>query len=307
MISKNHKFLKNEALVICTRNRIIELQKLALILKKCTYLPDEFILVDASDIFKENELLLLFDGLFPKIIISESIASLPFQRNKAISLLSKEIEIVHFIDDDFFPSESYFFHLSFFLKNNSEALGAGGILLPIRNKPKISLFHTIFKLDSNVPGIVLSSGRTSDSQSYVYSSFPYKTQFLSGCSMSFKQSVTTQFNFDENLKGYAQDEDVAFCLQLPPKSLFVIPEATGFHHKSPLNRLNDFEFKKISVQNRYYVMKTYSPSIFKKSHFLLSLIGQLLILLRSPIKNYKLIHGLICGYLEVLNSKFEHD
>jgi len=305
MTIKSPKHLQNDALLICTRNRFNELDNLSKTLNNCAYLPEILVIIDASDEFNEEFLKHIFGGIFSKVLIKHTTASLPYQRNIGTKLLPLHVQNVHFIDDDFHPEPFYFYHLSNFLnKSDFTILGSGGSLISTKNKSNTSVFHTLFNLDSHIPGIVLSSGRTTEPQAITTSIFAYSTQFLSGCSMSFKKSTFESFSFDEHLSGYAQDEDLAFCLQLPKNSLYVVPEAKGRHLKSLSNRLVDFTFKKSSVINRFYVMNKYAPTVFNKSSFYFSLLGQTLILAKHPIKNLNLIKGLVSGWIEILKKEF---
>ncbi len=302
MTTKSPEILYNEALIICTKNRLYELKNVATSLYLCSFIPEYIVLIDGSDLHEKLTITKLFSHLNSTLLISSTeIASIPFQRNLGISLLPNSCKIVHFIDDDFLPNKNYFHHLSqFLLLNKNKVLGAGGRILPISKKNKSTLFHFIFGLNSNQPGIVLSSGRTTESQAILHSFFPYTSLFLSGCSMSFDYSIFSRFKFDESLKGYAQDEDLAFCLQLPKDSIFVVPKAFGIHLKSTTNRLDKISFKKMSVINRFYVMKNYASNRFSVPAFHWSIFGQLLILCKSPVKNSDLIKGLISGWFSML-------
>jgi len=302
MTTKSPNVLLNEALLICTRNRLNELDSLATTLNLCSFIPEYIVLIDASDKHEKSTLTSLFSIIKSKLIISASeIASIPFQRNLGVSLLPNTCEIVHFIDDDFLPNQDYFFYLSqFLIQNKNKALGAGGRILPISIKNNLTVFDSIFGLNASEPGIVLPSGRTTESQAILHSSFSYTSLFLSGCSMSFFFNIFSSFKFDETLQGYAQDEDLAFCLQLPRNSIFVVPYANGKHQKSITNRLNNYSFKKMSVINRFYVMNTYAKNYFSIPSFHWSLLGQLIILCKSPIKNSSLIKGLLAGWMNIL-------
>jgi GT2 family glycosyltransferase len=112
--------------------------------------------------------------------------------------------------------------------------------------------------------------------------------------MSFRFKAFEIAQFDENLFGYAQDEDLAFCLSLR-KPLGVTPFTAIWHDKTPDSRLEPQTFKEKAIVNRYYVVKSLIPNEFSELDFAISLFFQFLSLIRKPIVNKMLIKGLING------------
>lgn len=293
------EFLKNEVLLICTKDRYPILEELAFSLSKCSFLPEFLVFVDASSPSKPELIYEAFSVFGEKLSVIQTKAQLPFQRNVGIKSLPKSIEIIHFIDDDFLPNPDYFFYLSAFLqKSRNSVIGAGGKINP-SSKSKINWFSRLFLLDCEQPGVLLKSGRTSEPQAILSRDFTYPTRFLSGCSMSFKAHIFSSFLFDEELQGYAQDEDLAFCLQLTKNSFFVEPKAIGFHNKSTLTRLNPRLFKKMVILNRWNILQKYVKSEIYPLAFFWSCLGQIIALSRNPIQNKELIFGVFDALKEI--------
>ena len=293
------QLLNQESLLICTYNRYDSLRQVSESLSKCSSIPSSIYIIDSSDEKQSISILSWFSWFCGDLKLLESDAHLTKQRNIGIKLAIENHHIIHFIDDDFFPDVNYFKDLSSFLNQQPNALGVGGQILPIKNS-KSTWIERFFLLNNNKPGKVLRSGRTTEPQAIDHLKAPYSTQFLSGCSMSFRSSVFKEHLFDESLKGYAQDEDLDFCLKLPEGSIYVEPKAKGYHKKEFNGRLNAFEFKKMAVLNRWYVMRKLSRHGFHPIYFIWSSIGQLISLLKHPIKNQAPIRGFVHGCLELL-------
>lgn len=296
------KFLENEALLICTKDRYAILEELAFSLSKCSFLPEFLVFVDASHPQNPEFINKSFSFFGQKLSVISSKAHLPFQRNLGIKSLPKSINIIHFIDDDFLPNSDYFSHLSAFLKSKNSALGVGGKIEPI-SKSNPNWISSLFLLETKQAGILLKSGRTTEPQATENGVISYPTQFLSGCSMSFKSHIFSSFLFDETLEAYAQDEDLAFCLQLPENTLFVEPKAIGFHKKSTLSRLNPRFYKKMVILNRWIVLQNYAKARIHPLAFFWSCLGQILIMSRNPNKNKELIFGVFDALNHILKTK----
>lgn len=278
--------LIDHALIICTKNRASALDKQREYLEMQTHIPEFLYLVDASDIFNDDEHRRRYQHIPVHLTIFHSQPHLPFQRNLAIQHLPDSIRIVHFLDDDSFPEANYFDEINRAFFENESFWGIGGLI-------KQANIHKPFFLDPPIPGTLASNGRTLDAQVFPYSlNRIFESRYLSGCSMSFRREAFDITTFDENLKGYAQDEDLAFCLSLK-KKLGVTPFTAIWHFKVADARLNSCRFKEQAIINRYYVMKTYATAEFSEYRFTLNLFVQCLILIRKPLQNQELIIGWI--------------
>ncbi len=278
--------LIHHALIICTKNRARTLDKQREYLEKQTHVPEFLFVVDASDSVNDVEHRNRYRHIPINLTVLHSKPHLPFQRNLAIQHLPDSIRIVHFLDDDSFPESNYFVEINRSFLENESFWGIGGLI----NKTNI---HKPFLLDPTTPGTLSLNGRTLDAQAFPYSlNRIFESRYLSGCSMSFRKEAFDITTFDENLNGYAQDEDLAFCLSLK-KKLGVTPFTSIWHEKAADARLNPCRFKEQAIINRYYVMKMYAATEFSEYKFALNLFIQCLVLIRKPKQNQELIIGWI--------------
>jgi len=81
-------------------------------------------------------------------------------------------------------------------------------------------------------------------------------QWLLGMSMSFKRSVFSEFQFDENLKGLAWGEDYLFSSSIYnryPKSTLITPDAMYIHAHTDEGRSGAKEFD-MKIRNAKYIL-----------------------------------------------------
>lgn len=302
------QLINNEAVVICTRNRSDQLHKTLAHILIFPAITEWILLVDASD--KPNIAYLKFFNPTSKIklIHLESAASIPLQRNKAVNYLSStEVEIIHFIDDDFIPDKDYFSNLSAFMKSNSGCKIAGGIIS--NNQQQMShlkLWHKLALLDSKKPGKLLFSGYTSEPQARndLNDKSPFRVDWVSGCSMSVKYDVFNSIKFDERLKGYAQDEDLDFCLSQPPNNeIWVVPKSKGTHlrlsHITHEQRINKRE---TAIFNRYKILIKHKKNPLRKIAFYFSNWISILGMCRNWEKNRDFISISIRSLLKLIKK-----
>jgi GT2 family glycosyltransferase len=108
-------------------------------------------------------------------------------------------------------------------------------------------------------------------------------QRLSGSCCCYRRSVFKEFQFDENLKKWANMEDIDFSYRLYkkyPTSLYAVPYARVIHKGSPEGRLPE--------KTRIYMSTTYWFYVFFKDIFrgsLLNLTAFLWTLIGNPFVN----------------------
>jgi len=274
------------ALIICTRNRSAALRTCLEHIYQNSVLPEIILIVDGSDQPLEPffELIPLQFPITVKHIISDQ-ASIPYQRNLGISELPADTKWVHFLDDDFFAEPTYFEELISAAGQFSDAVVLGGQITNEQQKvADISLYHRFFLLDSINPGRFLTSGATSEPQARddISDRSPFLVDWVSGCSMSVSYHLFKRENltFDETLKGYAQDEDLDFCLRAKDVGkIRVIPKAKGVHRRISHDDQKKQLLKRfISITHRYYIIKKHGTELHKLL-FWWSQKGSLLILI----------------------------
>lgn len=264
-------------IVVCTRNRSDDLVRL--IKSLIEHGGGRLLLcVDSSDemTFFKNRKSLENYGNFKHLSIEPGLT---FQRNTALDLMkdsfSRELEFVHFMDDDTEIYHNYFESLESALQIEGIA-GVTGIDLNMVNQ-KPSRLRIMLGLDSSTPGAISKFGIPRQVSGYPTNLFDVK--WLSGCSMSYRWSSIQNERFDTRLKGYGLAEDLWFSYRLTSKHRLVCqPDATYRHFLSPLNRLEINQRNLCEKSHRRTFMQTYDSfnardflgSIFLEQIFLLA-------------------------------------
>jgi GT2 family glycosyltransferase len=264
--------------------------------------------VDASDPEVRRQNASTIDALFDLPVRHLPYPNPPSsarQRNCAIDRLSPSIEIVHFVDDDVTVGTNYFDAIRGFLQANPAAGGAGGVIqepaVPSSSHPR--LLKRLFLLDSSRRGRVLPSGQTTSAQESSYSTPSVtQTEWLSGCSCSFRRSLLEEHRFDNSLEGYSMLEDLDLSYRISRTApLYVIPEARLVHHRSPVNRKDaeDYMYHQI-VHRRWFVEKNLGRA-FHRAAFWWATLGQALATRSSSRPEARAAYrGLVRGVRAVL-------
>jgi GT2 family glycosyltransferase len=263
-------------------------------------IPDELIVVDASDNDYTKELIeqgrnqLSFDCTY-----THTDSGLTRQRNIGIGL--SRGNYLFFFDDDV-VLEKEFIDIVYSSFKKFESYNVAGIMGRIVNIPNLTrswewLFKKIFLLSDFGKGRVKLSGlpsiRINGELSFVES--------LSGGCTAYKREVFEHFRFDENLKGYAYLEDVDFSFRVGRKyRLIYQPKARLMHFPSTYLMVDSRKLRKMFIQNQLYLFHKNMPKDFP--HYLgywISVIGALLYngIIQSDLKACR---GIIEGLLETL-------
>lgn len=167
-------------------------------------------------------------------------------------------DIVMFIDSDVTPYPDYVEKVLNVFKKYPRALGVGSWIKPRRQPPMdIRYFtnQTFLKLFHH-----RHDSRNSCSRGVEYPIVLSRTiycRWLLGASMSFRRSVFSEFQFDENLKGYTWGEDFLFSSSISeryPKSLLITPDAICVHDWSGEARPEGKDLFELQMRNDKYVL-----------------------------------------------------
>jgi GT2 family glycosyltransferase len=288
--------MKN-SVIVCTQNRTNSLARLIRSLCLQTLLPDELIIIDASQ--DENTYKMLKESKFKdyfNIIYKKSEAGLTKQRNVGVGLVNGEY--LFFFDDDVVLEENFIEVIcnTFYNFEGNNVGGVMGRIMNISSSTKIwdQLFKRIFFLSDIGKGRVKISGLPSikidNHISFVES--------LSGACMAYRGRVFQDYKFDENLKGYAYLEDVDFSFRVSKKyRLIYQPKARLIHLPSTYLTADRRALKKQLVQHQTYLFRKNMPkNIRHYSGLWISLIGNLIyngIIQRDPRACLGIIEGLL--------------
>ncbi len=222
-------------IIICTKDRPIDLERLLNSISIQTRQPDNIIVVDGSD----DPVKFVVDR-FTNLSIdyfTERPPSLPKQRNTGISHLRPATEWVGFLDDDLVLDKSSLQELEFFIDNHKEKLG--GLGLVIDNIPDFSesFIRRLFLLDKKGGGQFTLSGCPSRLRVIENDQ---KVEWLSGGATFWNKNVLQGFSFDEWFSGTGYYEDVDFSFRVAKEyGLYRCAKARcqHLHHQTRKSRM----------------------------------------------------------------------
>lgn len=283
---------KNDALVICTRNRSLDLNACLESLHYCSDLPGIVLVVDSSDGQESSAVcgrhrIELADANSDLVYLRTG-PGLTHQRNCGLAALPDGLEYVYFVDDDCVVPDGYFSTIRATFAAHKDCVGAGATIKNVRpdgspNPPDpsrtpvlkraVGAFERAFSLDRR-PGRVNSAAVVGTLKGPPRSTT--EVQWLSGCSMAFRLEDARSVLFNEDtLRGYALGEDVEFSLRISRLGkLMIAPGIEMAHKASPTNRLNARAFAKMDTVNRYFLVTSF-PARFRKSAYWRSIVGGL--------------------------------
>ena len=275
----------SKVIVLCTRNRPEALaETLDGIAAHPPRAPAGLLVIDASDdpSLQQNQDRVDTFAACPSVHVPYTdTPSLPRQRNHALDRLPPSVEIVHFIDDDVTVQDGYFDALSRVLYAHPDVGGVGGVItesnvdVPAASPSRL---RRLFLLDHAEPGRVLPSGCASAAQTPALpATGPRATEWLSGCSSSYRRSLLDRHRFEPALTGYAMLEDLDLSYRVGQDArLMVEPAARLVHRRAPRNRWDAERYAHaLTVHRRWFVEKHFGGASSRAAYWW-SLVGRLL-------------------------------
>lgn len=254
--------------------------------------PDEILIVDGST-NAETELILV-ENSFPNLhyfAVSPENRGLTKQRNYGIERVSKEMEVVCFLDDDTVLEKDYFEEIIKTFDENQTISGVGGVAInenswTLIEANKIYSKHRYIQMDGyvyeegqrnvvrNYLGLQshLAPGRMPDYSHGKTCGFPlsgktYEVDLLIGMSFAFRKNIVDSIHFSSYFEGYGLYEDADFsmrALAFGKNAINTKAQLSHYHH--PSGRPNQYQYGKMVVRNGWYVwrVKNQSPSLKAK-------------------------------------------
>ncbi len=273
----NYKILYNptqdvpilSSLIICTYKRSLEIVKLIKHLVTLNDLPSEILIIDGSndtDTLKELDNFFLHNEnkINSKIIYIIAPTGLTIQRNAGIDI--SKGEIIHFLDDDCFPEQDYFYEIEKLFDSDNKIGGVTANILNERSsklslKNKIRFWIGIYS-KKHTPGIYYCNGSSIPPETKAILTEDYEVNILSGACMSFrKKTLNEAGDFSEFFSGYAQGEDLEASLRVNKISkLMIAHKAKCNHYHVNVSRPNLFKKGYMEVYNKYYIWKNNTPN-----------------------------------------------
>jgi len=276
------------ALIVCTYMRPQALLSLLNSVKKQTLYPDEILIVDGST---NNETkIVLTKNKFKNLNyfkVEEPERGLTKQRNFGVKNVSKNTDIICFLDDDVILTTNYFEELIKTYNIKPDALAVGGYITNevtwqpeispkqnhkfyydgwMRNEPLRFRARKLFGLQPDTPPCFLPTFSHGRSVSFLPPSEKiYDVEQIMGGVSSYKKEVFNTLKFSSYFEGYGLYEDTDFSLRLAKQgSIYVNTKAQLTHHHEASGRPNKFKYGKMVIRNGWYVWRVkYAKPSFK--------------------------------------------
>ena len=304
------------SVIIPTRNRTQNMIRCLESISIQTVLPDEVILVDASD---TDVLRSSLSSLHPfKVKYIRSKPGLTLQRNIGIEASSGDIIV--FLDDDMIAARDYIENIfAVFDKYPTEVIGGvTGNIISSEGQGNTTLAATVRELYRQAFAALFLLPRHGDGR-FQLSGFPtliksgsvnkiINVEILYGGSMAFGREVITAFKFDENLRGYAwgEDDDIAYRVSRSYQNVYT-PFARVVHNDLlPSTVGNKYTRMEMTMEHHYYLFKKNLPQdLLHKLAFWWSVIGLFLQEAIPAVKRRETsgLSGLMSGMRKVLGNK----
>ncbi len=323
------------SLIVCTYMRPEALLKLLNSVKKQVLYPNEILIIDGST---DNETRSMFQNHDFKNLsyfkVSENDRGLTKQRNFGISMVSNDMNVVCFLDDDVILENTYFERLIDAYVKYPEALGVGGYITNevdwdkcddpkskqkfcvdgyCREEPLRFKVRSFFGLAPDTPPCYLPTFSHGRSVSFLPPSGKiYEVEQFMGGVASYKVMVFKHLKFSNYFEGYGLYEDADFCLRLAKMgTLYVNTDARLDHYHEASGRPNSYKYGKMVVRNGWYIWRVKYPKPSIESIFKWYMTEILLMFLtfigalknRYPLNGIKEGIGRFVGLMQLIISK----
>jgi hypothetical protein len=206
--------IQNLAILIATKDRHNQLQKLLESIYESTRLPNKIVIVySGRDIKPVSN---LFQDKLDLAIIHSELASQMFQKSIGIRTLGNSHQWVFFLDDDVVLESDTIERLFIEYLSNPIFEDYAGFGLSILNRSTRAInsitlgILKFFNMYSNIPGTVTKSGHA---QSYLDHPVDVEVQWLNGISV-WKSNVLSQYPVILDKNVYSAYEDVNFSYKV---------------------------------------------------------------------------------------------
>jgi glycosyltransferase involved in cell wall biosynthesis len=258
------------ALVVATKDRPAELERLLLSLAGQERRPDEIIIVDGS----AAGVAAVLDRPGLSVLSMRYARCLPpsaaRQRNRGIALVRSDIDLIGFLDDDAVLAPGAMARMMDFWESAGPEIG--GAQFNMTNHPPVFAaglkrlpFVAALGLYSGEPGAVLPSGFQVMVGPVTETIF---VRWLGSTASIWRRPIFASAAFDEWFRGYSYLEDLDFSYRVGKRyRLAVVAGADYEHLQAPGGRGGGFRFGYREAVNRLYFVNKY-PELSKIRCFL---------------------------------------
>lgn len=294
------------SLIVCTYMRPKALVDLLKSVDTQVLYPDEILIIDGStnDLTKEALEKESFKNLH-YYKVNEDNRGLTKQRNFGIAKVSKDMDVVCFLDDDIILTPTYFQNLIKTYEDKPNAGGVGGYITNevswrkldsgeqaqygeyesqgwVRPLGSRNVLRKKLGLLSDKPPCIMPEF----SNGFSVGHFPpidkvYQVEHFMGGVSSFRKEVVDTIKFSTYFEGYGLYEDSDYCLRVSKvHDLYVNTGAKLAHYHEASGRPNQFSFGKMVTRNGWYVWRVRYPKPSFKARIKWNSIAVLLAIIR---------------------------
>lgn len=265
---------KVSILIICTKDRPNELERILENLENCEVAPHTVLVVDSSSNVESKKVVKIHQKSGIKFIHIDSEPGLPHQRNIGVRFihdnkLADEKSIIHFLDDDVEITMNYFTLAENILECDPK-LSFLAAFNKLDTKQSIVLRLSKVLLHRDFSGKILRNGHAYPPINVTVSKF---VEFVAGHSFSIRWPQVGLGMFNDEIRMYGEDLDFQVSLGIKKRWL-VSPEFYVFHKKTKTNRYGARSEAKFTDAFRFRLVRQH-PHHFKFLWFVVTLLAEI--------------------------------
>lgn len=239
---------RDDAVVLCTRNRPHEVATCLVTLAAQTAPATRVVVVDSSDDDATERVVEQLRATWPEGSRLDHVRSRPaLTHQRAVGLARTRGALVHFVDDDVELAPEYLAAVRRTFAADDAIVGVGGFVANGARRPVRRLDEWL-GLDARVGGRVLPSGRNVPLRDPPAG--PVDVEWLSGCAMSYRRTVLEREPPNEEFPFEGEDVELSYRVGRHGR-LVVTPAARVVHHESRSNRVSGVAQVEAELTTRY--------------------------------------------------------
>lgn len=263
--------MRDDAVVLCTRNRPHEVATCLVTLAAQTEPAATVAVVDSSDDDATRRVVDQLRATWPEGSRLDHVPSRPaLTHQRVVGLARTRGELVHFVDDDVELAPEYLAAVRGTFSTDDAIVGVGGFVVNA-SRVEARKLDELLGLDARIGGQVLASGRNIALRDEPTA--PVDVEWLSGCAMSYRRAVLEREPPNEAFPFEGEDVELSYRVGRHGR-LVVTPTARVVHHESAANRVAGIPQVEAELTTRYRRVVG-NPDRLSERAFWISAYGQL--------------------------------